>query len=97
MARCKTRKERKRLILISFVIVGLVAILFLNVYNNFVKIVNNKTEKEQLLAKYNDLLEEETNLESSVAKMQDPDYIARYAKEKYLYSSQDEIIIRIDE
>ena len=30
-------------------------------------------------------------------KLQDPDYVARYAREKYLYSKDGEIIIRIPE
>ena len=36
-------------------------------------------------------------LKSEVAKLQDPDYVARYAREKYLYSKSGEIIIRIPE
>ena len=42
------------------------------------------------------LLDEKKSLTSQVTKMQDPDYLARYAKEKYLYSKEDEVIIRID-
>ena len=32
-----------------------------------------------------------------VDKLQDPDYIARYAREKYLYSKDGEFIIKIPE
>lgn len=32
-----------------------------------------------------------------VSKLQDPDYIARYAREKYMYSKPGEIILRMVE
>ena len=34
-------------------------------------------------------------LESDVIKLQDPDYVAKYAREKYLYSKDGELIIKI--
>ena len=42
---------------------------------------------------YYDVAMEE--LEGTVTKLQDPDYVARYAREKYLFSKDGEIIIRI--
>ena len=59
--------------------------------------MKNKREVQSLNEKYNDLLDEESSLKSEVAKLQDPDYVARYAREKYLYSKSGEIIIRIPE
>ena len=41
------------------------------------------------------LKEKEEELNNTVTKLSDPDYIARYAREKYLYSKDGEIIIRI--
>ena len=41
--------------------------------------------------------EKEDELKATVTKLQDPDYVARYAREKYLYSKDGEIIIRIPE
>ena len=37
------------------------------------------------------------SLTSEVTKMNDPEYLARYAKEKFLYSKDDEVIIRMGE
>ena len=39
--------------------------------------------------------DKEDEFNKTVAKLQDPDYVARYAREKYLYSKDGEIIIRI--
>ncbi len=65
-------------------------------YHDFMQIINNHKETIALTAEYERLLEEEKALTSEVTKMQDPNYLARYAKEKYLYSEDNEIIIRID-
>ena len=47
---------------------------------------------------YNYVLErdyEKQVLETDVKKLQDPDYVAKYAREKYLYSKDGELIIKI--
>ena len=44
-----------------------------------------------------DLKTEEKILEIIVEKMQDPEYIPRYLREKYFYSKDGEYIIRIPE
>lgn len=96
MTKRKTRKERKRLVFISVTIVMLLISLVGTLYTNFMRIMENKKNTILLTLEYENLLDEQEILSSEVTKMQDPEYIARYAKEKYLYSSEDEIIIRID-
>ena len=92
----RTKKEKKRLFFISFIIVGLVFLLGFSVYKDFIIISNNKNQTTKLTTEYENSLDEKKSLTSQVTKMQDPDYLARYAKEKYLYSKEDEVIIRID-
>ena len=48
-------------------------------------------------AKLVSLKEEEDELQLEADKLQDPDYIARYAREKYLYSKEGEFVIKIPE
>lgn len=60
-----------------------------------VKINNKYVEVRELEKKLADLQEEEKELNSEIVKLQDPDYLARYAREKYFYSKDNEIIIRI--
>ena len=36
-------------------------------------------------------------LETNVKKLEDPEYLARYAREKYFYSKEGELILRIPE
>ena len=75
---------------------SLLVYLCFNVYSDFNKIKANKTTTNQLKSEYESLLDEEKKLDGEVRKMQDSEYVARYAKEKYMYSSENEYIIRID-
>lgn len=56
--------------------------------------MNNKQEIKILQTSYEELLDTEEALKAEVQKLQDPDYVERYAKEKFLYTKDDEIIIR---
>ena len=42
-------------------------------------------------------MDEETALKSEVTKLQNPDYVARYARETFFYSKPNEIIIKTDD
>lgn len=95
MAR-KGTKEKRRLLIISLTVILLLVSLFASMYHDFMQIINNHKQTVALTLEYEQLLEEEKALSSEVTKMQDPNYVARYAKEKYLYSEDNEIIIRID-
>ena len=90
------KKTRRRLFIISLTVIALLASLFASMYKSFIQIIDNHRQTVALTAEYEKLLEEEKMLASEVTKMQDPNYVARYAKEKYLYSEDNEIIIRID-
>ena len=59
------------------------------------KINSINNEKKELEEKIVNLQEEEKKLESDIQKLEDPTYIARYAREKYLYSKDGELIIRL--
>ena len=43
------------------------------------------------------LKEKEEELKVDVERLEDPDYVARYAREKYMYSKEGEIILRLPE
>ena len=58
-----------------------------------VKIEGAETCRTDLV--YKDILEDEDNLKTEINKLQDEEYVARYAREKYLYSKDGELIIKI--
>ncbi len=91
-----TRKQKRRLLFISLTIIILLVCLVSSVSKDITQIYKNRKEANNLSNKYESLLEKQKKLSSEVAKMQDPEYVVRYAKEKYLYSTDNEIIIRFD-
>ena len=92
-----TKKLKRRLCFqIAFLFILIFALVF-TVFNDWTKIIENKRKINELNTNYTSLLEEEQSLNSEVNKLQDPDYVARYAREKYMYSLPDEVIIRIPE
>ena len=71
-------------------------IIFLGLGGRYwVEILAKYQEKKQLEKKLTSLKEKEEALKVDADKLQDPDYIARYAREKYLYSKDGEFILRL--
>ena len=64
-------------------------------FSNVSKIIEIKNEKVALKEKLVDLKDEEDKLNSDIKKLKDPEYVARYAREKYMYSKDGELIIRL--
>lgn len=96
MEKRKTKKEKRRILLISFLIVSLSAFLIKSVFSDWVQIMNNNKSIHTLNEQKRILLEDEASLKAEATKLENPEYVARYAREKYLYSMPDEIIIRVD-
>ncbi len=59
------------------------------------EIIDKYKEKDQLNEKLDNLKEEEQELSTDVLKLQDPEYIARYLREKFYYSKNNEYIIKL--
>ncbi len=93
----KTNKAKTRFFILCFVFLGLVCLSVGFIFNDWLLIVKNKQEIANLTLYYSDLLEEEQSLNSEVTKLHDDEYIARYAREKYMYSLPGEFIIKIPE
>ena len=55
--------------------------------------------KEETSLKRNlaSLQQEKVDLRTEIEKLNDPEYIARFAKERFLYSASDEYVIKIDD
>ena len=91
------KKTKRRLLVYSLFI--LVAISYIAVFgiDQWGKILNNRKETKELEQKYQSLLEKEEELNFEVTKLQDDEYVAKYAREKYMYSKEGEYIIKIAE
>ena len=78
------------------VILGIISTLGYNCIVNVLKIIEMKDEKNILQEKIVKLDEEKEELELDIRRLEDPDYIAKYVREKYLYSKDGDIILRLD-
>ena len=92
----KVKKTRRFLFLgVGSIIIILVTVFTIGKY--WVEIFDKYREKKQLEEELSYLKEKEDELKLDADKLQDPDYVARYAREKYLYSKDGEFIIKIPE
>lgn len=58
------------------------------------KIYSLKKEEKVLIEQLEKLKDEEDNLQTDIEKFQNPDYLARYARENYHYSKEGELVIQ---
>lgn len=91
-----TKKDKRRLTVLICIFVPLLTLFISNMFSYWSSIFTNMKEKKNLESSYMSILEEEELLKSEIQKLQDQEYIARYAREKYLYSKDGELIIKID-
>ena len=89
-----TKKEKRRLTLFIMAFIFIIGFTCINIFPDWLKIMKNKKEITLLESSYEELLDTEEALKAEVEKLQDPEYVERYAKEKFLYTKDDEMIIR---
>ena len=89
-----SKKERKRLFVISLAIISLLIVLVGSVYNDWQQILRNRKMESELTLKYETLLSDEIKLSAEIIKLHDDEYLARYAKEKYMLSAEGDVIIK---
>lgn len=97
ITRKKARKQAFRFLIFGgaclFIVGGILTTLtkvWLDIYAKY-------KEKQELEEKILALKKEEEELTVDVERLQDPEYVARYLREKYFYSKNGEYIIRIPE
>ncbi len=91
-----SKKSKRRLMI--FGILSLIAIFyfFVTLIGYTYSYISLKNEESKLKAELVALQDEKANLKIEIEKLNDPEYVARYAKENYLYSSDGEYVIKID-
>lgn len=92
-----TIKTKSRMFVIFLMFGTVISTLGYSFISNLYQISQLEKEKKQLEKKLVSLNEEKEVLETDIERLSDPDYIAKYVREKYLYSKSGELIIRIDD
>lgn len=93
----KKSKVKYRLCLFMPLCILILITIFTTIGSNIVQIAQKYQEKEILEQELIALKEKEEELKVDVERLEDPDYVARYAREKYMYSKDGEIILRLPE
>lgn len=93
--RNKSSKHKIRMFFAFVIFGGITVVLGYNLFNNLMSIREMNVEKKELKNKIADLEKEKKVLETDIMKLEDPDYIAKYVREKYYYSKDGEVILRI--
>ena len=89
----KHKKYRLRIFCYILVLVGIGGLIAFSCFNTWQKIYENRRLKAELEQKYSNLVDKKETLSGEVVKLQDPEYAAKYAREKYLYTKDGELII----
>ena len=88
----KRYKFRFRLFIYILILIGMVSGLSYTCFSTWKQINEKNKYKEELENKYLTVVEKGENLEGKIVKLQDPEYSAKYAREKFLYSKPGELI-----
>lgn len=93
----KKKASKNRLIFFGSISIFIIVFFTVSFFSYVIEVKNlNQKQIElehQLLAKK----EEESNLKTEIEKLKNPEYLARYARENYMYSKDGEYVIKLDE
>ncbi len=95
MAKKISKQTKRRLTLFMLSTLFTLSVLFVNVWKIASQVIEKNAEALFLKGEIKRLEDEEAYLKVEVEKFNDPDYVARYARERYLYSKDGEFTIRI--
>ena len=93
----KIKKARRRFFFLGIGSIAIIVGTTLSIGKYWVDIFDKYQEKNELNKELENLREKEEQLKVDADKLQNPDYVARYAREKYLYSKDGEYILQIPE
>lgn len=93
----KKKKARRRFFVLGLFSIFVILSTVITIGKYWVEIFEKYKEKNTLEEELTALKEKEEELSVDANKLQNPEYIARYAREKYLYSKDGEIILQIPE
>lgn len=96
MKKRKTSFSKIKIFFAVIVFSSITVALGYNCLTNILKIYDMKNEKRELENKLISLQEEKEILEGDILRLEDPEYIAKYVREKYFYSKDGELILRLD-
>ena len=89
------KKNKKRYVVTSLICFILLVYLIYYCSSLIFQIYNKYQEKTKLQKEYDEVEKSIIILNKDLKKLNDPEYIAKYAREKFYYSKDGEILIKI--
>ncbi len=93
----RVKKMRRRMLLFGVSSIAIIVATTFTIGRYWVEIYDKYRENKALEKELVDLKDKEDQLRLDAKRLQNPEYIARYAREKYLYSKNGEYIIKMPE
>ena len=95
MAKRITKSQKKRLVIFGTLSIIIIGYFIFNLCFNIYQIYSLKKEEKKYNQVLVDLKRQAKILNAEIEKLNDPEYIAAYAREAFSYSKNDEYIIKI--
>ena len=96
MAKRVPKASKHRLVFLTPFIVFVTIYFLVTVGYYGFKLISLKNEQIKLSNDLVELQSQEQDLKNEIQKLRDPEYLARYAREHFLYSKDGEYIIRLE-
>ena len=92
-----TTKTTGRMVIILILLCSIIATLVYTLLINLEQINDLENEFAKLEQKKEELEEDEEAYNADIKRLSEDEYIARYAREKYFYSKDGEIVLKFDD
>lgn len=91
-----SKKSKRRLLIFGMLSIVSIGYFFVTLFGYTYNFISLKNEEAKLQNQLVSLQDKKANLKVEIQKLNDPEYVARYAKENYLYSEDGEYVLKID-
>ena len=91
-----SKASKRRLMVFGILSIMAIVYFFVTLFGYTYSYISLKREENNLKNQLVTLQDKKANLKIEIQKLNDPEYVARYAKENYLYSADGEYVLKID-
>lgn len=91
------KKAKRRLILLGPIAIFIIGYSIFTLITTSINLYELHKEEIELNEKLTNLKADAKSLKNEITKLQDKEYIARYARENYLYTKNGEYVIKLDD
>ncbi len=92
-----TKSAKRRLTILVPIVILAVGYFAFTVVMTATQLYELHTKENSLISELNELKGDSKELKTEITKLQDKEYVARYAREQYLYTKDGEYVIKTDD